>query len=149
MINNRCKNSISSNETVFNDGKAIYQEALKKSGYHANLKWSNSDSPRFKKPRRQRSIIWFNPPFSESVSTKIGSEFFKILEKHFPSRHKYHKILNKNNVKLSYSCNPNIGSMIKSHNRKVLDTTEDNNTLPCNCRTSISVPWMANVAQRA
>ncbi len=63
-----------------------------------------------------------------------------ILEKHFPNRHRYHKILNKNNVKLSYSCTPNIGSLIKSHNRKVLDTAEENNTLPCNCRDKDQCP---------
>ena len=139
MINNRL-NSISSNETVFNDGKHIYQEALKKSGHSQNLHWNNEDPPRRRKARRHRSVIWFNPPFSESVTTKIGEEFFKILEKHFPSRHKFYKILNKNNVKLSYSCTPNIGSMITSHNRRVLETSEDNSMLPCNCRNRDQCP---------
>ena len=140
MINNRL-NMISSNETVFNESKTIYQEALQKSGHSQHLKWTGNDSttqPR--RSRRRRAIIWFNPPFSESVSTKIGKEFFKILEKHFPARHRLHKILNKNNVKLSYSCTPNIDSVIKSHNRKTLEKTEEKKTLTCNCRNKEQCP---------
>ena len=140
MINNRL-NSISSNETVFNDSKIIYQEALQKSGHTEHLQWTQrTPPPQTKKRTRRRAIIWFNPPFCESVSTKIGQEFFKLLEKHFPARHKFHKILNKNTVKLSYSCTPNIGSMIKSHNRKTLDRTEVNEPLPCNCRNKEQCP---------
>ena len=50
--------------------------------------------------KRNRNIIWFNPPFSKSVATKIGRYFLNLLDKHFPQDHKFHKIFNRNNLKL-------------------------------------------------
>ena len=58
--------------------------------------------------KRNRNIIWFNPPFSKNVATKIGRYFLNLLDKYFPRDHKFHKILNRNNIKVSYSCMPNI-----------------------------------------
>ena len=71
----------------------------------------NANSNRNKK-KHQRKIIWFYPPFSKSVKTNLGKEFFKLLKRHFPKRHKMSKIFNKNTVKLSYSCWRNISSKI-------------------------------------
>ena len=34
--------------------------------------------------KRNRNIIWFNPPFSKNVATKIGRYFLNLLGKHFP-----------------------------------------------------------------
>ena len=34
--------------------------------------------------------------------------FLHLLDKHFGRNHKYHKIFNRNNVKISYSCIDNI-----------------------------------------
>ncbi|GFR76768.1 hypothetical protein ElyMa_000491000 [Elysia marginata] len=58
--------------------------------------------------RRKRRITWFNPPCSKNVSSNIGKKFFDLLNSCFPPNHKLHKIINKNTVKLSYSCTPNI-----------------------------------------
>ena len=67
-------------------------------------------------------IRWFNPPYSKHVKTNIGKIFMKLTSKHFPKQHKY-KIFNKNTVKLSYSCMPNMLSIITKHktflNKKV------------------------------
>ena len=38
----------------------------------------------------------------------------------FQPHHKLHKSFNRNNVKISYSCRPNIKSIINTHNRKIL-----------------------------
>ena len=48
-----------------------------------------------------------------NVETNIGKTFLKLIDKHFPKTNKFHKIFNKNNVKVSYSCLPNIAEMIK------------------------------------
>ena len=112
---NRGLNTISCNETVFNEIKPFYQEALQKSGHTQPLHWIEENVPdttpeqpvqKRNKKSRSRKILWYNPPFSQSVKTNIGKEFFKIIEKHFPRGHKFHKILNRNTVKLSYSCMP-------------------------------------------
>ena len=42
-----------------------------------------------------------------------------LIEKHFPNNHKYCKIFNKNDVKISYSCMANIKSIIM-HNKEVI-----------------------------
>ena len=73
-----------------------------------------------KQKNRKRNIIWFNPPYSKNVVTKVGHYFLKLLDKHFPRHHKLHKIFNRNTVKVSYSCTKNIKSIINCHNKKVL-----------------------------
>ena len=40
--------------------------------------------------------------------------FLHLLDKHFGRNHKYHKIFNRNNVKISYSCIDNIKCNVKS-----------------------------------
>ena len=44
------------------------------------------------------------------------------------------KIFNRNNVKLSYSCTPNMGSIITAHNKKLTTNQENDANRPCNCR---------------
>ena len=75
-------------------------------------------------PKNCKRNIWFNPPFSKNVSKNIGKYFLPLIQKHFPNNHKYHKIFNKNNVKVSYSSMTNIKSVINMHNKKVI--TEKN-----------------------
>ena len=63
--------------------------------------------------------VFNNPPFSQAVSTNVVNRFLDLLDKHFPQNNQLHKIFNRNTVKVSYSCAPNVGSIIKSHNKKV------------------------------
>ena len=70
----------------------------------------------------KRNIKWFNPPFSQTVSTNVGKRFLNLLDKHFPPNNQLHKIFNRNTVKVSYSCTPNVGSIIKSHNKNLTNT---------------------------
>ena len=49
----------------------------------------------------------------------MGHNFLKLLDNCFPKGHKLHKILNRNTVKLSYSCTQNLQSIINGHNAKV------------------------------
>ena len=73
---------------------------------------------------RQRNIIWFNPPYSMNVQTNIGREFLNLVSKHFPKKHRYNKIFNKNSIKVSYSCTDKLLTIIKKHNRKILETSK-------------------------
>ena len=86
---------------------------------------------------------WYGstPPYSDNVKTNIGKEFFWLLSKHFPSHHKLRKICNKNCVKLSYSCMPNVATIISSHNKALLrkEATQPD-PLPCNCRDKSNCP---------
>ena len=111
----------SSNQEVFNTAKVEYEDALKKSGYNVDLKYTDNKS---EKPKtRKRNIIWFNPPFSKSVSTNVAKTFLQLVTKHFPRSHKLHKIFNRNTVKVSYSCMNNMSNIIKGHNKKVISKT--------------------------
>ena len=104
---------ISSNKEHFDKAAPIYNEALKNSGFNETLKFSPTIPTR---GHRGRNIIWLNPPFSSNVKTNVGKLFLTPLQKHFPQHHKYYK----NNVKISYSCMPNMESVIQNHNSNLL-----------------------------
>ena len=142
---NRRISDISCNETEFNKAKPIYEHALKSSGYDQPLTYSNNNNnnPAATRTRknRKRNIIWYNPPYNKNVQTNIGKTFLKLINKHFPKNHKFHKIFNKNNLKLSYSCTENMETIISKHNKKVTNespTTTPDNT--CNCRKKEECP---------
>ena len=90
-----------------------------------NIVSNDSNYPRTTK-QRKRNIIWFNPRFSKNVATKIGRYFLNLIDKHLPPDHKFNKIFNRNNIKVSYSRMPNIKSTIKSHNGKIPHTAVNN-----------------------
>ena len=72
----------------------------------------------------------------------IGKEIFSLLSKHFPPNNKYHKIFNRQNIRLSYSYVPNMESIIAVHNKLVLNrlSSADTETPPCNCRYKRDCP---------
>ena len=122
----------SSNETVFRHAAEDYEKALKKSGYNVKLQYKPTNQNPKNKINRKRNIIWLNPPFSKSVSTKIGHYFLNLLDKHFPKNHKFHNIFNGNSVKVSYSCTKKIKSIITNHNKMILNESETSNWKKCN-----------------
>ena len=80
---------------------------------------------------------------NELVSTNIGKQFLQLIEKHFPTDHKLRKCINRNCIKLSYSCTKNMKNIILTHNKKV--STKQNNpaetqTSTCNCRNKQNCP---------
>ena len=83
---------------------------------------------------------WFNPPFSKNVATKIERYFVNLLDKHFLEDQKFHKIFHRNNIKVSYSCMPNIKSAINSHSRKILHSPVTNKSRTCNCINKTDCP---------
>ena len=95
-----------SNEEIFNTAKCEHEDALNKSGYKVDFKYTKNQQ---QKPKnRSRNIIWFNSPFNKAVSTNIAKIFLRLINRHFPKSHRLHKIFNRNIVKVSYSCMQNM-----------------------------------------
>ena len=76
--------------------------------------------------KQKRRIIWYNPPYNEAVETNIGKQFLKLISKHFPKNNPIHSILNRNTVKLLYSCTKNIKATIQSNKKESNATHNDN-----------------------
>ncbi|GFS16873.1 beta-hexosaminidase, partial [Elysia marginata] len=134
----------SSNEKIFEDAAIPYNEAVKKNGHLKALKYAEKKTNTTTKNenkskeianeeiketkttnRRKRRITWFSPPYSKNVSSNIDKKFFDLLNSCFPPNHKLHKIINKNTVKLSYSCMPNIKQIISSHNKRIINESSN------------------------
>ena len=135
---NKRLNQNSSSEEIFNSSKKEYENALKQSGYK-NFELKYEHETKQPKNDRKRKIIWFNPPFNKNVSTNIGKKFLNLIDTHFPRQSKLHKIFNRNTLKLSYSCTKNMGSIIKNHNKKIINT-KTSEKLDCNCRQKQNCP---------
>ena len=86
-----------------------------------------------------------NPSFSKYVKTNIGKKFFKLINRHFPKDHKMSKIFNKNMIKLSCGCFRNMGSVIASHNRRIIQLTSNNMQLDAIVETESNVHLIINV----
>ena len=119
---NRRLAQISSDESEFNQAKNIYQEALIKSGYNHELKYRKypEKNKEEENKKRRRRITWFNPPFNANVTTNIGRRFLALVSSCFPKSHPLHKIFNRNTLKISYCCTPNVKNIIDRHNIKQL-----------------------------
>ena len=133
---NKQLSNISSNEQQFDATAQEYQDALHRAGYEHKLKF---EKPVTYKRKRNRKIIWFNPPFSKNVSTNISRKFLNLLDNHFPMDSKLHKIFNRNNVKMSYSCMDNMTNIINTH-KLVLNTGEKQKEDLCNCNQQADCP---------
>ena len=49
----------------------------------------------------------------------VGRTFLKILDEEFPESHVFHKIFNRNTVKISYSCMPNLKQINPTENDRI------------------------------
>ena len=94
-----------------------------------------------------RRIIYYNPPYSRNVSTKVGGTMFFLPSKHFPPEHPLHQILNRNYIKMSYCCMSNMKSLIsRSNNAKVrnaagTEASNDNRKgANCSCENQSNCP---------
>ena len=152
----------SSDPKLFEEAVKPYNRALKENGHRKELKFTTSPKPtdrtnhdpkdpRHNEPKkkiRRRNITWFNPPFSKNVATNVGNKFFTLLSSCFPPNNKLHKIINKNTVKLSYSCMNNVQQIINSHNKTILTSAAENNSKLCNCREKNSCPLNGKCLQK-
>ena len=139
MSVNKRLSSISSDENQFNTSKGTYQTALENAGYEHILAFQPKPQ-NLPTRKRKRNIVWFNPPFSKNVATNIGRKFLNLLERHFPKEHTLHKIFNRNNVKVSYSCMDNMGKIIDAHNKAITKPPKETANKQCNCRNPSQCP---------
>ena len=134
--------SISADKESFNHAAPLYNNALRKSEFTREIQYATETdqgtSNRKAKRKRKRNIIWFNPPYSQSVKTNVGAAFLRLVSKHFPKRSKLSKIFNRGTVKVSYCCLPNIASIIAGHNKRKLSAQQADD--PCNCRVKTECP---------
>ena len=144
-ISKRISN-ISSDKATFNNAALLYNDVLSTSGYKENLIYQKDLPPSNKV--RQKEIIWFNPPCSVNVETNIGKNFLKLIEKHFPKTNRFHKIFNRNNVKVSYSCFPNFANMIKAHNNRILSEEKTQDQPKCNSQQKDTCPLEGNCLEK-
>ena len=86
--------------------------------------------------------MWLFLAFHWCITDKIGRKFLQLIDKHFPRHHKFYKLFNRNNIKVSYSCTKNIKSIIQSHNKKILQGNDNDawSVPKCNCRLKDSCP---------
>ena len=138
--------NISSNKDIFSSAAPYYNNALSRSGYKEKMVYQENGAKSTN--NRQRKIIWFNPPYSMNVRTNIAKSFLLLIDKHFPKNSKLSKVFNRNNVKVSYSCMPNMASIVTSHNKNILRNKEQQATRSCNCRIKASCPLDGNCQQK-
>ena len=140
-INHRLS-SISSNEQLFNQSKEPFQAALNHSKYDFQLSYPSINRRNTTRSNRSRQIIWFNPPFCKSVKTRVGHKFLQILDKCFHINNPLRQIFNRNTVKISFSCLPNMRQIIQAQNQKILSTQPETSqqTRTCNCRVPQDCP---------
>ena len=117
-INKRIS-TLSSDKQTFEDVAPAYQNALGHGNFCYKLEYTPHETQRPRR-NRQRNFIWFNPPFSKNVKTKIARSFLHLEDTHFSAGHKLHKIFNRNTVKVSYSCMNNVRSIITNHNTRII-----------------------------
>ena len=141
---------ISYDVDAFSSLLPAYEETLKQSGHKIQPLPFDRAVEKNKRRQRRRKVIWFNPPYNNRVSTNIGKAFFHLLRKHFPPSNRLHKICNKNVVKPSYSCTPNMADILSAHNKKLLKSHNGKPEFkPCNCRYKPSCPLNGNCRDKA
>ena len=129
---------MSSSEDIFQESAIYYEKFQKNNRYKTKLQYQQ---PKKKNKKKKKcNIIWLNPPSSKSVKTSIERIFIDLISKHFPQNHKFVKIFDKNTIKLSYSCMPNIGSKINGDNKKILQPKPTGPQKLCNCLVKEDCP---------
>ena len=122
---------ISCTKECFNKAAPAYNNALKFSGFNENIQFTLT--PPQPRTNRNRTIIWFNPSYSVNVKTNIGRIILRPIDKHFRRHHKYRKLLNRNNIKISYSCMPDMASVIQNHNTSFMKDPTPTDIKGCSC----------------
>ena len=108
--------TLSFNEKIFQESVPHSQKALQNSGCTHTYKRPKNENKSTNinkiKQNRKRRTIYFNLQFNLKTKTKIGKLFLKLLDKHFTPHNKLHKLFNRTNVKICYSCMPNMNYYI-------------------------------------
>ena len=140
---NKRLSGISANNELFEKHKAEYERALEKSGHQHQLTFNSqaqSQPDNQKRRKRQRDVIRFNPPFNKNLKTQLGKSFLSLITKHFPKNHILYPIANRKVLKISYSCTPNVGTIMAAHNKKLLNSPQQQKQTNCNCKIKTKCP---------
>ena len=92
----------------------------------------------------QNQLLTQRPTINANRDTKLSGltlytqTFLKILHKHFLSTNAFQNIFNKNTFELSYSCMPNMNSVISPHNCSLLNNLKTKSGF--NCRYKANCP---------
>ena len=92
-----------------------------------------------KKGRKEK--IDGTTPLTQNIN--LGKTFLEDIDKCFPKSQIVHKLFNRNTVKLSYSCMPNVSQLIAKGNKKKLGNgqlNEQGNKPLCNCPKNNACP---------
>ena len=126
MTSERLSN-LSCNEDEFIKALDEYQNLLKKSGFKDKLVYTSSNQRN--RGQGNRKFIWYNSSFDLQVKTNIGKNCLQLLDRNSSPHHRLHKIINKNTVKISYSCILNMGPHISSHNKSIIQESKKSQNL--------------------
>ena len=131
-IEKRLSQLFSTKET-FEHSKDYYEQRLRQCGYNEKLNYTEENNE-INQESRKRNILWFNPPCSKSVKTNVGKLFLRLIKNISYQRittEKYRNnrttTINRNTIKISYSCMRNIKSKISTHNKKILNKPVNQN----------------------
>ena len=76
--------------------------------------------------------------FNMNEATNVAKTFLSLIDKHFHKYKRFSKIFNRNTIKISYSCLPNVKQTISYNNNRSLQlhrmkkSSQDSKL--CNCR---------------
>ena len=131
-----------------------YNETRTKAGYKHQIRYQQNIRQNTTTNKKwKRNIIRFHPSYSANAVTKVGKHFLSLLDKQFPPVNKFHKIFNRNTLKISYICFPNMKAMINSHNHKVTYPKTIIKDRTCNCvgkaKCPLSQNWLVNNIYKA
>ena len=89
----------------------------------------------------KRHCIYFNPPWSNNVTTNVGRDFLIAVDECFPKDGPLGKIFNRNTLKISYRTTPNLKQIISKHNKKVLSKlSKTEQPRLCSCPKKATCP---------
>ena len=105
------------------------------------MSYNNSNTRRNRNARRNRNrkVTWFNPPYSQIVK-QILVTVCQACEETLPQEQQIPSDFQPKHLKLSYCCTTNVWNIIKQHNSKALNKTNDNIKRKCNCRSKPNCP---------
>ena len=96
-----------------------------------------TDKNNKKNKTRKRKFTWFNTPFNINVATNVAKMFLALIDKHFARNKRLSNIFNRNTIKVSYSCLPNVKKTISNNNHRLLplhrnkESTQDRKLFNC------------------
>ena len=135
-----------------------YTEALEKNGYNPTLQFYMMYT---KKRKRESGKLPGSPPppppphfpFNINVLTDVAITFLIFIDEHFRKDKKSSKIFNRNTIKVSYNCLPNVKQTIFNNKHSLLqlhrikESTQDSKL--CNCRQKALAHLMASASLNA